>query len=250
MDYDRTAMPAVYDAGRGYAPDVLARWLEEIARAAGPGPIEAILDLGCGTGRYSGALASRFGAAVVAMDPSEQMLAQARAKAAPGVTYLRGSGEAVPLADSAVDLVFMSMVFHHFAAPDQVARECRRVLRPGGRVVIRAGAAERSGEFAYTPFFPPAKRLIEARLGPIGGVEQTFVGAGFTRTFHAIVMSELASDWADYAGRVALRADSILIQLDDADFAAGLAALHAHAATQPTGQPVAEPVDLLAFRRA
>jgi ubiquinone/menaquinone biosynthesis C-methylase UbiE len=251
MDYDTTSMPAVYDAGRGYAPQVLERWLAEIARAAGDErPIETILDLGCGTGRYSGPLAAHFGASVIAVDPSEQMLAQARAKQAPGVSWLRGSGEDLPLADASVDLVFMSMVFHHFAAPHQVARECRRVLRPGGSVVIRAGAAERVDDFAYVPFFPRTKGLIVSRLGPVAAIAETFLAAGFERTAHDVIMSELASDWSDYADRISLRADSILIQLDDAEFAAGLDALRAHAAAHPEPRPILEPVDLLAFRRA
>ena len=59
---------------------------------------------------------------VVAIDPSEQMLARARSKPSVRVRYRRGSGEALPLADASVDMVFMSMVFHHFTAPDQVAR--------------------------------------------------------------------------------------------------------------------------------
>jgi SAM-dependent methyltransferase len=251
MDYDTTGMPAVYDAGRGYAPEVLDRWLAEIARAAGTSrPIDAILDLGCGTGRYSGPLAEHFGASVIAVDPSQQMLAQARAKQAPGVRWLRGSGEDLPLADNSVDMVFISMVFHHFAQPDRVARECHRVLKAGGSVVIRAGAAERVDDFAYVPFFPRTKRLIETRLGPVETVAQTFIDAGFERASHEVVMSELASNWSDYAQRVALRADSILIQLDDAEFTAGLAALRAHAAAHPEPQPILEPVDLLAFRRA
>lgn len=88
MDYDATAMPAVYDAGRGYSPQVLDLWLSTIARIAGAQrPIHDILDLGCGTGRYSGALSEHFGASVVAIDPSEKMLARARRKAAARVRY-------------------------------------------------------------------------------------------------------------------------------------------------------------------
>src|SRR6185312_7477692 len=132
----------------------------------------------------------------------------------------------------------------------EVARECRRVLRPGGSVVIRAAAAERADEFSYVPFFPQAKPVIVRSIGSVAAVEQTFVGAGFEQMAHEVFMSETASDWANYAERVALRADSILVQLDETDFAAGLQALRAYAAAHPEPTPVAEPVDLLAFRRA
>ena len=133
MDFDRTSLPAVYDAGRGYSPEMLNRWMAAISRAADTSkPIDVILDLGCGTGRYSGPLADWFSAKVIALDPSEQMLAQARRKNSRDVTCVLGSGEDLPLPDSSVGLVFMSMVFHHFAQPAKVARECRRACSARG----------------------------------------------------------------------------------------------------------------------
>ena len=250
MDYDTTTMPAAYDAGRGYAPHVLDRWLQAFARVAGTAhPIHDILDLGCGTGRYAGALAEHFGASVVAIDPSEKMLAEARRKHPAGVRHLRGDGEALPLPDASVDMVFMSMVFHHLADRDQVARECRRVLRAGGVAVLRVGAAERIDDYPYTPFFPRTRELIARSLTSLAAVQDTFARAGFALQAHEVVMSETAASWREYAERVSLRADSILIQLGEAEFAEGLAALRAHAAQPATRGAVIEPVDLLAFRR-
>jgi ubiquinone/menaquinone biosynthesis C-methylase UbiE len=250
MDYDTTAMPAVYDAGRGYSRQTLDRWLAAIETAAGGSrPIEAILDLGCGTGRYSGALAERFGAAVIAVDPSEKMLAESRRKNAPNVTCLQGHGEQLPLGDGSVDMVFMSMVFHHFADPRQVARECHRVLKPGGIVVLRGASTDQIDGYPYLPFFPRTEQLIRRSIRSVEAMQAPFRAAGFEPTLHEIVMSEVGASWPDYAEKVALRADSILVQLSDEEFAAGLAALRAHAAAQPADQPVIEPVDLLAFRR-
>lgn len=250
MDYDTTAMPAVYDAGRGYSRQTLDKWLAAIETAAGGSRrIEAILDLGCGTGRYSGALAERFGAAVTAVDPSEKMLAESRRKHAPNVTWLQGHGENLPLGDASVDMVFMSMVFHHFADPRQVARECHRVLKPDGVVVLRAGTPDQVDGYPYVPFFPRTEQLIGKSLCGVETMQATFRNAGFEPTLHEIVMSEVGESWPAYAEKVSLRADSILVQLTDAEFAEGLAALRAHAAAQPADQPVIEPVDLLAFRR-
>ena len=79
------------------------------------GSISTILDLGCGTGRFSEGLANRFGARVVGIDPSEKMLDQARRKRQRNsIHYERGTAEAIPLADGTVDMIFMSMSFHHF----------------------------------------------------------------------------------------------------------------------------------------
>jgi ubiquinone/menaquinone biosynthesis C-methylase UbiE len=250
MDYDTTTMPAVYDAGRGYSRQTLDKWLAAIEKAAGgPRRIEAILDLGCGTGRYSGALAEHFGARVTAIDPSEKMLAESRRKHAPNVTCLQGHGEHLPLGDGSVDMVFMSMVFHHFADPGQVARECRRVLRDGGMVVLRAGSIDEIDGYPYLPFFPRTEQLIRNSLSSVEAMQAPFRAAGFEPALHEIVMSEVGASWPDYAEKVALRADSILVQLSDAEFAEGLAALRGYAAVQPADQPVIEPVDLLAFRR-
>jgi ubiquinone/menaquinone biosynthesis C-methylase UbiE len=137
MDYDQTTMPSAYDAGRGYAPAVLAFWLNTIAAPLAGQRIGDILDLGCGTGRYTAALAAHFGARAVGVDPSEKMLAEARRKGGRNTRFLRGSGEAIPLADDSVDMVFMSMVFHHFGGPKAAAKECYRVLREGGVACLR-----------------------------------------------------------------------------------------------------------------
>jgi ubiquinone/menaquinone biosynthesis C-methylase UbiE len=251
MDYDTTTMPAVYDAGRGYSRQTLDMWLAAIEAAAGGSRrIEAILDLGCGTGRYSGALAEHFGAAVTAVDPSEKMLAESRRKNAPNVTCLQGHGEQLPLGDGSVDMVFMSMVFHHFADPGQVARECHRVLRPGGVVVLRGASTDQIAGYPYLPFFPRTEQLIRGSIRSVEAMQAPFRAAGFEVSSHEIVMSEVGASWLDYAEKVALRADSILVQLSDEEFAEGLAALRTYAAAQPADQPVIEPVDLLAFRRA
>src|ERR671933_666685 len=106
MDYDATDIPAAYDRGRDHGPEVLRLWMDVVASHAGGRPVRAVLDLGCGTGRFTAALA-------VGVDPSEKMLGQARAKLRDRrVSYERGSAEAIPLADASVDLIFMSMIFH------------------------------------------------------------------------------------------------------------------------------------------
>jgi len=46
MNYDKTEMPAAYDAGRGYSPGVLAYWLDVISQSVPKGSVSEILDLG------------------------------------------------------------------------------------------------------------------------------------------------------------------------------------------------------------
>jgi SAM-dependent methyltransferase len=185
---------------------------------------------------------------VVAVDPSEKMLAEAKRKSPAGVRFLRGSGEDVPLDAAAVDLVFISMVFHHFKDPRKAAAECRRVVRDDGAVCIRAGCTDRIASYAYVPFFPSTPGILRRSLRSVAFLTAVFEDAGFRLDRHEVIASQAGEDWTGYAERLAHRADSILIQLTDAEFENGLAALRLHAAAQTPGTPVMEPVDFLVFR--
>ena len=248
MDYDRSEMPSAYDAGRGYARRVLEQWLKTIAQFV-PNPVSRILDLGCGTGRYSAALASYFSADVDAIDPSEKMLEQARKKPHARVHFRKASGEDLPLGDESVDLVFMSMVFHHLDSPESVARECCRVLRPNGSVCLRAGTIEQIPSYAYVPFFSRSAKILQDYLQSRAFVETVFAQAELELIHHELVSSEVASDWMEYAGRLEHRADSVLVQLSDSEFEVGLASVKQHARSHAGDGPVTELVDFFVFRR-
>lgn len=249
MDYDKTAIPEAYDAARGYSPEVMGRWLELFAeQTAAAGPVETILDLGCGTGRFSAALAGRFGARVVGLDPSERMLAEARAKDfGPDVAFCRADGEALPLGDGAVDLVFLSMAFHHLADRAAAVRECRRVLRPGGRVLLRNGTVDRLASYPYVGLFPGVEAVLQDRLVACQEITQVFKAAGFATTHHQVVSHPMAPTWAAYAEKAALKADSILAALSDEAFQAGMTALRAHAVAADPREVVTVNVDFFVF---
>ena len=196
MDYDETNIPAGYDRGRDHGPEFLDLWMNVIQSHVGRGPVRTILDLGCGTGRFSAGLANRFRARVVGLDPSEKMLAQARRK--PGqdaVFYQRGAAEAIPLAGQAVDVIFMSMSFHHFQDPAGVAKECRRVLREDGTIVVRTGTRERISSYPYVPFFASTPRMLEELLPGGARVRAVFETAGFLCAESQVVVQAIAKTW-------------------------------------------------------
>jgi ubiquinone/menaquinone biosynthesis C-methylase UbiE len=138
VDYDKTNMAAGYDRGRSYSPEQLGRWLEVVADSLGNASVRVILDLGCGTGRYSAGLSSRLNAHVIGIEPSEKMLSEAKRKSSSRVSLVRASGESLPLANETVEMVFLSMVFHHFTDAAAAIRECRRVLRRDRVACLRA----------------------------------------------------------------------------------------------------------------
>jgi SAM-dependent methyltransferase len=123
--------------GKGRAFRAFAADLVE----AGPGM--SVLDLGSGTGTWAMELKRRVGETgqVAGVDLSAALVAGARRRARRGglpIDFRVASVERLPFADASMDLVVSSLVMHHLA-PDVLARavtEIRRVLKPGGRVVI------------------------------------------------------------------------------------------------------------------
>lgn len=101
-----------------------------------------LLDLGCGTGALLACFArARPDLELAGVDIDPRMLAQARARlsrASATASLLEASAAAIPLPDQSVDAVVSVLVFHHL--PPEVkrgaTREIRRLLRPGGTVLI------------------------------------------------------------------------------------------------------------------
>lgn len=94
-------------------------------------------DLGCGTGNLSEALAPVV-RRVVAVDESGAMLtaAKRRLSAFENVDVRSGAVEALPIEDGELDVALLFMVTHFVLEPAKVLAEIRRVLKPGGRLVI------------------------------------------------------------------------------------------------------------------
>ena len=247
MDYDKSDIAATYDAARSYQPEVLQRWLDLVALHA-PSPLNLIVDLGCGTGRFTQPLSDWLNAGVLGLDPSEKMLAAARSKI-PGarVEFRQLHGELLPIGDGAADMIFMSMVLHHLSDPAATARECLRILRRGGRVCLRNGTRE--ADVPQGRFFPGMLALIEQTLPSNAAVPNQFENAGFKTRAHELVQQCVAANWQEFAEKIALRADSLLVRIPDADFEAGMAALRAFAATRSPQEPVTEVIDFFVFER-
>jgi ubiquinone/menaquinone biosynthesis C-methylase UbiE len=248
MDYDKTTIPDAYNRGRDHGPAVLDLWMNVVAARTGAEKIRYVLDLGCGTGRFSSGLARRFGATVIGIDPSTKMLRQAMNASDVSVVCANGTAEALPLPEKAVDLIFISMAFHHFSDPGAAAGECRRVLRDGGRVCLRTASAEQIPQYAYVPFFPASRRLLEERIPPLKDQQRVFEAASFELAYCELVSQEIAPDYSIYADKLATKSDSILASLDDRDLEEGLRAIRAYAAATPP-HPVIEPIDFIVLEK-
>lgn len=248
MDYDSTDIALSYDRGRDHGPEFLDLWMNVVSSHVKDQRIKTILDLGCGTGRFSEALAIHLDAEVTGIDPSTKMLEQARSKQHDSrVQYEPGCGESIPVPDNSVDLVFMSMIFHHLEDPTLMARECRRVLREDGTVFLRAGTRERISSYPYVAYFPESRPILENSLPTNTCVREVFEAAGFRLLALELVTQQIAPSYAAYAEKLSAGADSILASLSQRDFDAGMQALRAHAAHND-GEGVFEPIDVFVFR--
>lgn len=98
-----------------------------------------VLDAGTGTGYLAGMIAPLVGR-VIGVDCSPGMLARAGEKMAQAgyehVTFQQGMAEELPLASGSVDIAMCHMLLHHVVSPRTVLAELRRVVRPGGYLVI------------------------------------------------------------------------------------------------------------------
>jgi ubiquinone/menaquinone biosynthesis C-methylase UbiE len=248
MDYDLTDIPAAYDRGRDHGPETLELWMRTLKAHLQDCNVVKILDLGCGTGRFSEALAVYFKAEVAGIDPSSKMLERAREKQHDGrVQYQRGSAEAIPLPSASVDMIFMSMSFHHFGDRASAVRECRRALREQGVVFVRTGTREQIQAYPYVPFFPSSRAMIEELLPDRSELRESFERGGFRMTAWELITQTVAPSWKAYADKLSAGGDSIIARLSREELESGLAALRRHGA-EGVAETIVEPIDLFVFR--
>ena len=211
-------------------------------------PGSEILDLGSGIGTWSELLAERFGASVVGVEPSVKMREVAeREHVHRGVRYVDGSAERIPLPDASFDAALLSYVIHHIEDRDACAAELRRVVRPGGYVIVRGTLREALAGVPWFEFFPPARAVAERRMPPLADVVSVF--ADFEEVANEVLDQETAPSLAALHERLRHRAISTLELISDQEFEEGLERLRVAAERETDPEPVIEPVNFLVFRR-
>jgi ubiquinone/menaquinone biosynthesis C-methylase UbiE len=106
---------------------------------AGVKPGATVVDLGCGPGFWTIPIAEIVGPTgqVIALDVSSDLLAElGKHHPPPQVRLVLGELPTIDLPDKSVDLVWAAFVFHEVEPPSTFAAEMRRVLRPGGTIII------------------------------------------------------------------------------------------------------------------
>jgi demethylmenaquinone methyltransferase/2-methoxy-6-polyprenyl-1,4-benzoquinol methylase len=119
------------------------------------------LDVGCGVGLFSLCLADAIGpqGRVIGIDQSNDCVEAALQRGRPGLEFRRGEGSALEEPDHSFDWVWCSDVLHHIDDSVAALREFARVLRPGGRIIIKESQALLG---VYLPGHPELERRLQS----------------------------------------------------------------------------------------
>lgn len=256
LAHDDQRLATSYDPGNAMPENALRAWAELIgsyavrptstataeptapAAAAEPTAL-AVIEVGAGTGMFSAAIARWIaGASVLAVDPSEAMLAEARRyHPHPAVRYVSGSAQSLPAPDDAFDLALLSRVIHHLPDRPAAARELARVLRPGATAVIRTTFRERLDALVYD-YWPPLRAVDAVRFPGEEEVVAEFAAAGFALRTSTSFAQPVTRSLREYHARMVSRPQSKFGHLTTEEFHEGLERLAHAAANEPPDRPV------------
>ena len=153
----------VYD--EFFVPALFAQWGPVVADAAAVRPGKRVLDVACGTGALTLAVADRVGpdGSVVGLDANPEMLEVARRKST-AIEWIEARAEAMPLPDMSFDAVVSQFGLMFFEDRAGAVREMMRVLRPRDRLAVAVcGAVETSP--GYAAFAALLDRLFGIAVG-------------------------------------------------------------------------------------
>ncbi|MGC9668762.1 class I SAM-dependent methyltransferase [Planosporangium sp. 12N6] len=240
--YDSRAATA-FEANRHLDEEGLAAWRAAVTRHLDPRPGTRLLDLGAGTGMWARMFTRWYDAVeIIAVEPSDAMRARCQCP-----RVLPGDAADIPLADDSVDAAWLSTVVHHVPDLTAAARELRRVLRPGGTVLIRSAFAGRHRGITLFRYFPEAVRVLDT-YPSVRDVEVAFATAGFGTIAFEPVPQVTAPSLRAAVAALRRAAHTPLQLITDDEYAAGLARMRRAAETGAGTEPVIDTLDLLALR--
>lgn len=135
---------------RDFVPAIFSRWPAHVIQAADVRGGDRVLDVGCGTGVLTRAVASRVGTTgrVTGIDLNPGMLTVAR-RSHPEIDWRQGDAGRLPFGDSQFDAVVSQFALMYFPEREGALREMWRVLAPGGHLAVAVWAPlERSTGYA------------------------------------------------------------------------------------------------------
>lgn len=133
-----TRAAKVYDSGHAGIYELCKDDYPHILEELKGQPFRDLLDVGCGTGPMIELLAEACpGIRCTGLDITPAMIDTAKAKNIPNADFVVGDSENLPFDDESFDAVICANSFHHYPNPQAFFDGVKRVLRPGGRLVLR-----------------------------------------------------------------------------------------------------------------
>jgi len=247
--YDQSDIHLSYDQARALPEETIELWLNAISKYVPSRSKKIIVDLGCGTGRFTEALSNQFSAQVTGIDPSLNMLLTAKqSKSSMLVEFVRGAAESIPLAKDKADLIFLSMVYHHIQDKTKAVMEFHRIIIRGGFLCIRTSTPELLDSYLWMRFFPSACEIDARRLPSRDALVTTFESNRFQLSEHTVIQQLFAKNFSEYVNKIKLRGISSLKEVPDDEYKEGLVNLEKYCSENETGRPVLEDIDLFVFR--
>lgn len=232
VDYD-TEQYQDYARGRALNEQQLQVWIDAFEAVLPERRPLAGLDIGSGTGRFTPALAGAFGP-VTGVEPSVRMreVAQTRSQH-PGVRYLAGAAEDLPVPSDSADYALMFLSWHHVKDKPRAVRELSRVLRPGGRLLLRGNFSDHHPRPWWLGHFPRGYAADAALFQPLHEVIAMFTSAGWRVASFGTVTEPSPGTYADMLDRLRLRTLSFFAQLSPDELEAGFRRLERAVAANP-----------------
>jgi demethylmenaquinone methyltransferase / 2-methoxy-6-polyprenyl-1,4-benzoquinol methylase len=199
-------------------------WRQAAARAAGLAGGQTAVDVACGTGAPTRELAaSAPSATVLGVDFSREMVRRAAGAPGPVAAFLVGDALRLPLRDASVDVVTIAFGLRNLPEPGRGLLEFRRVLRPGGRLVVC--------EFSrpVVPVLRGVYRRYLTRLLPVAARRLTSDPEAYQYLARSI------GAWPDQAGLAAWLQQAGFTRVAWRDLTGGIVALHRATARRPAG---------------
>jgi ubiquinone/menaquinone biosynthesis C-methylase UbiE len=162
-----------YDVTRQADPYIASR----LAALLDPRLGELYLDIGCGSGNYTSALAAA-GLRMVGVDLSPVMLRSARRKLPP-LAWVLSDASALPFHDRAFQGAVCTLALHHFSSISAVFAEVGRVVTLGGRFVAFTSTPEQMDAYWLNEYFPEAMKRSAQRMPSLDTVRIALSQAGF-----------------------------------------------------------------------
>jgi len=174
------------------------RWRRFLVSRVQARPGETVLDVATGTGAVASELLREKGCAVVGLDQSPEMLAEARRRLPADIRLVEGEADSLPFPDASFDGLTFTYLFRYVGDPGATLRELARVVRPGGTIaglefaVPPSPAARALWRLYVRTGLPLAGRLISPGWREVGA----FLGPSIEDFWRRLPLERLLELWA------------------------------------------------------